>query len=60
MKKEKVKKLCRRLGEKLHLVDEEPLTSIVVKNGQIYINGKVIDTTKLEDLVWLYRIRGLM
>lgn len=60
MKKEKVKKLCRRLGEKLHLVDEEPLTSIVVKDGQIYINGKVIDTTKLEDLVWLYRIRGLM
>lgn len=60
MKKEKVKKLCRRLGEKLHLVDEEPLTSIVVKDGQIYINGKAIDTTKLEDLVWLYRIRGLM
>lgn len=60
MKKEKVKKLCRRLGEKLHLVDEEPLTSIVVKDGKIYINGKLIDETKLEDVVWLYRIRGLM
>lgn len=60
MKKEKVKKLCRRLGEKLHLVDKEPLTSIVVKDGQVYINGKVIDTTKLEDLVLLYRIKGWM
>jgi len=60
MKKEKVKKLCRKLGEKLHLIDEGPLTSIVVKDDQVYVNGKPIDTTKLEDLVLLYRIKGLM
>jgi len=60
MKKEKVKKLCRKLGEKLHLVGEEPLTSIMIQGDQIYVNGKPIDTTKLEDLVWLYRIKGLM
>lgn len=60
MKKEKVKKLCRKLGEKLHLIDKGPLISIVIKGDHVYINGKPIDTTKLEDLVLLYRIKGLM
>lgn len=60
MKKEKVKKLCRKLGEKLRLIDEGPLTSIVIKNDQVYVNGKLVDATKLEDLVLLYRIKGLM
>lgn len=60
MKKEKVKKLCRKLGEKLHLIDKGPLTSIIIKGDKVYINEKPIDTTKLEDLVLLYRIKGLM
>ena len=60
MKKEKVKKLCRKLGEKLHLIDKGLLTSIVIKDDQVYVNRKRIDTTKLEDLVLLYRIKGLM
>ena len=60
MKKEKVKKLCRKLGEKLRLINRELLTSIVIKSDRVYVNGKPIDTTKLEDLVLLYRIKGLM
>ncbi len=60
MKKEKVKKLCRQLGEKLHLVKEAPLTSIVIQGDQVLVNGKPIDITRPEDLVLLYRIKGLM
>lgn len=60
MKKEKIKKFCKALGKKLHLTKEEPLTSIMIINDELYINGKPIDKTDLKDVVMLYRIRGLM
>ena len=60
MKKEKVKKLCKQLGEKLHLIKEKPFSNIVIQGDQVLVNGKPIDVTKPEDLVLLYRIRGWM
>ena len=60
MKKERIKKLCKALGKKLHIAKEEPLSSIMIVGDELYINGKPIDKTDLKDLVMLYRIRGLM